>query len=286
MIKILIGGSPCTNWSIAKSGRETTSEGIGWELFKNYYIAKEKFNPDFFIYENNHSISENIKKEITKMLGVENQTINSSLVSGQSRQREYWYNVNSPLPEDRGITLQSILESGNVNREKSLCVTRRYAGFSGSQSYLRRRYFGKSMGQAVFENTTAEEQKAIWKADPYAEVETEGRIRQMTPIECERLQTLPDGYTEGIPDRWRYECIGNGWTAEVIIHILSHMNIPLDEEIIVLSMYDGIATGRYCFDKMGYKNIQYHAYEIDKYAMQVAIKNYPNMTHYGDAFQI
>ena len=97
---------------------------------------------------------------------------------------------------------------------------------------------------------------------------------------------MPDGYTEGISDTQRYKCLGNGWTAEVIIHILKHMHIPLDEEIIVLSMYDGIATGRYCFDKMGYKNIQYHAYEIDKYAMQVAMKNYPNIIQYGDAFQI
>jgi DNA (cytosine-5)-methyltransferase 3A len=53
MIKLLLGGSPCTNWSIAKTeGRETEPSGIGWELFKNYIIAKEKFNPDFFLYEN------------------------------------------------------------------------------------------------------------------------------------------------------------------------------------------------------------------------------------------
>lgn len=56
MIKLLIGGSPCTYWSIAqKKGREVTAEGQGWELFKNYLIAKEKFKPDFFLYENNKS---------------------------------------------------------------------------------------------------------------------------------------------------------------------------------------------------------------------------------------
>ena len=62
MIKLLIGGSPCTYWSIAqKNNRETTAEGLGWELFKNYLIAKEKFNPDFFLYENNKSAAQAIK---------------------------------------------------------------------------------------------------------------------------------------------------------------------------------------------------------------------------------
>lgn len=68
MIKILIGGSPCTYWSIARTGnkfnkieRETEPEGLGWELFKNYLIAREKFKPDFFLYENNYSISKEMK---------------------------------------------------------------------------------------------------------------------------------------------------------------------------------------------------------------------------------
>lgn len=65
MIKILIGGSPCTHWSIAqKNNRETTAEGIGWELFRNYLIAKEKFKPDFFLYENNKSMANPIRDQI------------------------------------------------------------------------------------------------------------------------------------------------------------------------------------------------------------------------------
>ena len=71
MIKLLIGGSPCTYWSIAqKHNRETQAEGLGWELFKNYLIAKEKFNPDFFLYENNKSASQAIKDQIKQELGV------------------------------------------------------------------------------------------------------------------------------------------------------------------------------------------------------------------------
>lgn len=71
MIKLLIGGSPCTYWSIAqKNGRETEASGIGWELFKNYLIAKKKFNPDYFLYENNKSAAQPIKDQISRELGV------------------------------------------------------------------------------------------------------------------------------------------------------------------------------------------------------------------------
>lgn len=71
MIKLLIGGSPCTYWSIAqKNNRETEPSGLGWELFKNYLIAKEKFKPDFFLYENNKSAAKAIKEQIKKEFGV------------------------------------------------------------------------------------------------------------------------------------------------------------------------------------------------------------------------
>lgn len=86
-------------------------------------------------------------------------------------------------------------------------------------------------------------------------------IRKLTPTECERLQTLPDGYTSAVSATQRYRGLGNGWTAEVIIHILAGVlkDVPRDEEIVVLSMYDGIGTGRYCLDKMGFTNVTYYA---------------------------
>ncbi len=287
MIKLLIGGSPCTFWSIAKqSDRETEAEGIGWELFKNYLIAKEKFNPDFFLYENNKSAAQAIKDQISKELGVPLMYINSALVSAQNRQRFYAFNWEVEQPEDRGITLQSILESGTVDREKSLCVAARYAGFTGSQSYLCRRYFGKSFGQAVFEGDI-DEIKRRWEENPYFESD-EQNIRPLTVKECCRLQTLPDDYCEGATNSNAYKAIGNGWTAEVIIHILNGAlkDVPRDEEIVVLSMYDGIGTGRYCLDKMGFTNVKYFAYEIDKYAKEIALSNYPDIIHCGDAFDL
>ena len=113
-------------------------------------------------------------------------------------------------------------------------------------------------------------------------------IRKLTPTECERLQTLPDGYTSSVSNTQRYKGLRNGWTAEVIIHILQATlkDIPQDEENVILSMYDGIGTGRYCFDKLGYNNIEYYSYEIDKYAMKIANSNYPDIIQCGDAFQV
>lgn len=111
-------------------------------------------------------------------------------------------------------------------------------------------------------------------------------IRKLTVTECCRLQTLPDNFCRAVSASQGYKGLGNGWTAEVIIHLLKHAKISLDEEVQVLSMYDGIGTGRYCLDKMGYKNVKYHAYEIDKYAMTVANSNYPDIIQHGDAFQV
>lgn len=217
MIKLLIGGSPCTYWSIAqKNNRETQAEGLGWELFKNYLIAKEKFKPDFFLYENNKSASQAIKDQIKQELKV-------------------WDGSQQPVYEVKG-------------------------------------------GQI----TIKDKQYPIKLADGYY------TIRKLTVTECARLQTMPDNYYKAVSDSKAYKGLGNGWTAEVIIHILNGAlkDVPRDEEIVVLSMYDGIGTGRYCLDKMGFTNVKYYAYEIDKYAMTVAKDNYPDIIECGDAFQV
>ena len=104
-LRLLIGGFPCTKFSIAqKKDRETVPySGEGWALFYNYLLAKEKFKPDLFLAENNQSISQEIKDEVSKLLGVDYVPMNSALVSAQQRKRVYWYNWECPQPEDRGI---------------------------------------------------------------------------------------------------------------------------------------------------------------------------------------
>lgn len=113
MKKILIGGSPCTHWSIAQhNDRETEASGFGWELFQCYLAAKKKFKPDFFLYENNKSASEAIKDQISRELGAPLHYINSALVSAQNRQRFYVHNFGDiGQPEDRGILVGDILDT-------------------------------------------------------------------------------------------------------------------------------------------------------------------------------
>ncbi len=121
MIKLYIGGSPCTHWSIAQTkNRETEPSGLGWELFENYVIGLRKYKPNYFLYENNKSMSPAIREQITKELGVEPILINSSLVSAQNRQRLYWTNIPGiTQPENKGILLKDILESGIAYKEKA-----------------------------------------------------------------------------------------------------------------------------------------------------------------------
>ena len=116
----LVGGSPCTYWSIAqKNNRETEASGMGWELFSQYVRALHEAQPMFFIYENNKSMSNAIRESITQTFGFEPICINSALVSAQNRQRLYWVGKRNPdgtysrvqvdQPEDRGILLRDVL---------------------------------------------------------------------------------------------------------------------------------------------------------------------------------
>jgi DNA (cytosine-5)-methyltransferase 3A len=140
-IDYIIGGSPCTYWSIAqKNKRETEASGLGWELFSQYVRALNDVKPKFFIYENNKSMSSAIRESITKTFGFEPICINSALVSAQNRNRLYWVGkrnndgtyskVNVEQPEDCDVLLKDILDNGydlTVN-DKSWALTASYNG--------------------------------------------------------------------------------------------------------------------------------------------------------------
>lgn len=126
---LLIGGSPCTYWSIAKNNREVTPDGIGGQLFMQYKRALDKSGCKYFLYENNYSIHQNIKEFISEQLGVQPIMINSALVSAQNRKRCYWTNIPvTSFPEDKGILLKDVLESGMPWQDKSYCMTASYDG--------------------------------------------------------------------------------------------------------------------------------------------------------------
>lgn len=159
-MKILIGGSPCTHWSIAQTkNRETEASGIGWELFLNYRIARDKYQPDFFLYENNKSMSPAIRAQITAELGVEPVLINSALVSAQNRQRLYWAGRRNPdgtysqvpveQPVDRGILLRDILESGVCWKEKGYALLSTTGGTTADDMVARHKRNGAAEPVAI-----------------------------------------------------------------------------------------------------------------------------------------
>lgn len=155
-IDYLVGGSPCTYWSIAQSPdkRETTASGIGWELFSQYVRALHEAEPKFFIYENNKSMSMAIRESITETFGFEPICINSALVSAQNRQRLYWVGkrnadgtyskVEVEQPKDKRILLKDVLD-GVTDREKGRAVI----GSTGRTT--EREYFKKFQGNMSFE---------------------------------------------------------------------------------------------------------------------------------------
>lgn len=227
---LVIGGSPCTNWSCAKNHtakekkERYINEGIGWELFKQYARAIEEVQPKYFLYENNYRISENIVSAITDILGVEPIMINSALVSAQNRRRLYWTNIpNVTQPADKGLVIRDIyVPDKSLEREDSRIAqtaikTKNYIKYDisnkGYYSQAHRLYYmdGKAPTQARCRTET--KTNILLDEDTY-------RYKIISPIECERLQTLPDNYTAGLPKTRRFEVLGNGWTVDVIAHIL------------------------------------------------------------------
>lgn len=396
MLKLLIGGSPCTYWSIAQSTdkRETEPSGMGWELFKNYLIAKDKYNPDYFIYENNYSMDNKIREEITKQLGVEPIMINSALVSAQNRKRYYWTNIpNVTQPEDKGIFLKDILESeiDLTQQEKSYCLTSTYNGAVAWNTIERSQRTMVAEPVCVaqrgrYSDTGTRSKKSSGKVEQYYEARTDGKtntltkvekdnavamplrigtiennasnkkfdsqqyrvyspysksvticgqgggqgaktglyaipiathisglpvyevkdgkitiknktysiklpdgyyiIRKLTVTECKRLQTVPDDYKMPCSKSQNYKMLGNGWTVDVISHILSFIPNLAAESVEVFSMYDGMSCGHIALEKLGANISNYYAMEIDKYAIKTTQTNYPKTIQLGDAFKV
>ena len=191
-----------------------------------------------------------------------------------------------------GVRLQDILTSGIAERERAFCLDASY--YKGGNI---KAYFVKHRRTQAFE-TKPNGKPGFMVVDGFVDIEgkkykanlPDGTYypRNLSEIEAARLQTMPDDYCKAVSRTQAIKCLGNGWTANVIIHIMSEMlaNVDRNEPIVVLSMYDGIATGRYCLEQLGFKNITYYAYEIDENAVKVAKDNYPDIKEMGDAFQL
>ena len=250
-IDLILAGPPCQGFSCS-GNRLDFNDPRSHLFFKAIEILWDiqKINPKVkFLIENVASMKNAIRSELDELIEIPSIKINSALVSAQNRDRIYWCNWTVDQPEDKKIILQDIIENGFTDRDKSLNIGANYYRTSNSNPdrYLRksgqqiifkcgiekgRRLFdGKNLsrnfreGYRIYcENGKSATLTAQSKGGPggYSGLyEIMNDIRKLTPIECERLQTLPDNYTEGVSNTQRYKMIGNGWTIDVIAHILS-----------------------------------------------------------------
>lgn len=370
-IDFLIGGSPCTYWSIAQTkNRETVASGMGWELFSQYVRALHEAKPKYFIYENNKSMSKQIRASIDDAFGFEAVLINSALVSAQNRQRLYWVGkrnedgtyskVNVEQPADRGILLKDVLDSAVArdltSNDKSYTLTASYDGacawntierhqrtmvaeplvatkcvaewgrmYCGQPQHYEARTDGKTntltsvgkdnrvaepindicqvgamprpdgeistsagfriysaeaKGRCLCANGGGAGAKTGLYAIPYSiEFDDEGKpiktvnadgkeitiyevrdgkitikgkqypiklkdgyyiIRKLTVSECKRLQTVPEWYEFPVSNSQAYKMLGNGWTCEVICHLINSCFKPADVLLGQIGLWGGV----------------------------------------------
>lgn len=216
---LLIGGSPCQSLSITQAKTRQHLNGKS-KLFFEFVRAKEEMKPKWFLFENVASMNEESKKAISECLGCKPIFINSSDFSAQSRPRLYWTNI----PVDMNYiassdVLKDIMENNVPEKyyyncdfdfyglDKTVCANLHING----HDILKRVNSPNAKCQTLTCVSGGSQQKKVYD---------NGRCRKLTPIEYERLQTLPDNYTKGISDSKRYTVIGNGWTIDVITHML------------------------------------------------------------------
>lgn len=208
---LLIGGSPCTYWSIARGdARETTCTGIGFDLFMQYYRALKEVKPIYFLYENNYLISKDIQNEITKYLGVNPIMIDSAKVSGQGRKRLYWTNIPGvSQPKDKNIIFKNVLTTINWKP-----VSKWVYSYYGEKQKITKLKTINSLKSPTLSTSASHTGEYIVNEERthYFVIDRHDR---------EELQTLPRGYCDVVSTTQANKAIGNGWTVDVIAHILS-----------------------------------------------------------------
>jgi DNA-cytosine methyltransferase len=211
-IDLLIGGSPCQSFSNAGDGSGMDGKS---KLFWEFVRVLKETKPTYFLLEN-VKMKKEWEKIITDTLGVEPIAINSRLLTAQNRPRLYWTNIpNVVQPIDRGIVLKDILEDQVDEKfylsDKAIDYMSRLRNGKPRWEYHTNPLDGKSACLTA----------NMFKGVPYGVIKE--KMRRLTPIECERLQSVPDNYTEGVSNTQRYKMLGNGWTIDVIAHILNEM---------------------------------------------------------------
>lgn len=217
-IDILIGGSPCQN--LCSCGNKQGLEGEESKLFFDYVRAMYETETKWFLLENNATMTKENQDIITEIMGVEPIYINSNLLTAQDRKRLYWTNIPGiEQPKDKGLYLRDIVQPQEEKREYE-CYTRMAAKKEGTLAHKKAWSQIRTLDQKSRALTTSQ---AISNSGATNVKYSDTEYYILTPIECERLQTLPDNYTEGVSNTQRYKAVGNGWTVDVIAHMFRYL---------------------------------------------------------------
>lgn len=225
---ILIGGSPCQDLSVYKTSSAEGWQGLNGEkskLFFHYVRALKEANLKYFLLENVASMSKESADIITEILGVEPIFINSAWISAAERERLYWTNIPQLQQlERRDVRLADIVLPADEVPEKYWYKDRPFE-YNGDDKKVQCTMLGPGfmMNTREVYNLKAKANTLLCDGgggNRQKKVYQDGRIRKLLPIEYERLQTLPDGYTACVADTHRYTTVGNGWTVDVIAYLL------------------------------------------------------------------
>lgn len=254
-IDLLIAGSPCQGFSNA--GKKLNFDDPRSKLYFEFERAIEEIQPKYFLLEN-VSMKQEWADIITERLGVEPIIINSNLVSAQNRKRMYWTNIPGvSKPNEKGIELKNIIHELNddldfinldlykISNEKTIQVFKNelergkiLQGIDENEFIVHKELVRLNKKGSYLFGCLTPERVSIRQngrrfnlGDKFYTLTTidrhgiliDGYLRKLTPIECERLQTLPDNYTAGVSESQRYKCLGNAWTVDVISWILSFL---------------------------------------------------------------
>lgn len=218
---LLIGGSPCQSLSIIQAHKRQNLQGKS-KLFFEFVRAMEEAKPTFFLFENVASMNDESRQVISDLLGCQPVFINSNCFVAQDRPRLYWTNIpveTSQLAECTAM-LRDIMEPNvpekyfydfpleDVDMSKKVCTHMVHNNLE-----IHRRVYNPDHKVGCL--------TAVCGGNQQRKVLDGGRARKLTPLEYERLQGLPDNYTAGVCNGQRYKAIGNGWTVDVIAHILT-----------------------------------------------------------------
>jgi DNA-cytosine methyltransferase len=231
-IDLLVGGSPCQDLSNAQQGKGL--KGSKSSLFYEYIRLLNEVKPTFFLLEN---VKNKWGSIMSDFVGVDYIEINSSVFSAQSRPRFYWTNLDYNLFPNNlsNFTIEHIIEN-NVDEKYSL-------NKKGLDQFIIKTKLNDKITKEginkIFElpkeiHKDNERQRRVYslksksptilaRADT-TKILLNSKVRKLTPLECERLQGIPDNYTSFASDTQRYKMIGNAFTVPVIEHFMKGLN--------------------------------------------------------------